>query len=603
MALKEQKLIALIPAGEVARDGDATNVVDDDAEQMVSRANGGGQSQVALTLVAAPRAAGKTAEADSQASASAQSPVQSDVSGEETRMGWRGWLRAAQIARVLGLLNLYLFLENYEAQAKFSARMSERRLAEARAVGGTKLWRARALELLRRVLDRVLRAVRYVVFRGADASQSKEARLEAQAVWLKRSLLRLGPTFIKIGQTLATRGDLLPLAYVKELATLQDQVPPFPTPEAYARIEAELGLTLREAYAEIDAEPIASASLGQVYRARLLSGEEVAVKVQRPDLAATITLDIHVLKSLLAFVLARFPRFGENADWEGMLTEFAATIFEEMDYVHESRNAEQFRRNFAAWRVVHVPTIYWSHTTTRVLTMEFIRGTKVTDIEGLRARRISPLKVNRLLVRAYLKQLLEDGFFHADPHPGNLLVMHDGRLAFFDFGMTGKITTRLQAQMIDAFFHVVEKDTEGLAQDLINLNFLKPGVDPEKVRPVVEGLFSHYLNLKLGEVNFKELTYDLAEIVYEYPFRLPSHFTYVMRALMTLEGIGIITDPEFNFFETAKPYAKDFMLRREGRQFRRVIVDKLTGRDSGTRIEWSKMWKLAKMAVKMYTEQ
>jgi predicted unusual protein kinase regulating ubiquinone biosynthesis (AarF/ABC1/UbiB family) len=157
--------------------------------------------------------------------------------------------------------------------------------------------------------------------------------------------------------------------------------------------------------------------------------------------------------------------------------------------------------------------------------------------------------------------------------------------------------------MIDAFFHVVEKDVEGLAQDLINLNFLKPGVDTERVRPVVEGLFHHYLNLKLGEVNFKELTYDLAEVVYEYPFRLPSHFTYIMRALMTLEGIGIVTDPEFNFFETAKPYAKDFMLRREGRQFRQVIVDKLTGRDSGTRIEWGKMWKLAKMAVKMYTDK
>jgi predicted unusual protein kinase regulating ubiquinone biosynthesis (AarF/ABC1/UbiB family) len=385
--------------------------------------------------------------------------------------------------------------------------------------------------------------------------------------------------------------------------TLQDQVPPFPTGEAYARIEAELGRTIQEAYAEIDAEPIASASLGQVYRARLHTGEEVAVKVQRPNLAATIEFDIRVLRSLLAFVLRRFPKFGDNADWEGMLDEFSETIHEEMDYVHESRNAERFRRNFREWRVIHVPVIYRTHTTPRVLTMEFIRGTKVTDIEGLRARRVSPVKVNRLLIRTYLKQLLEDGFFHADPHPGNLLVMHDGRLAFFDFGMTGVITARLQSQMIDAFFHVVEKNTEGLAQDLIDLNFLKPGVDAERVRPVVEGLFSHYLNLKLGEVNFKELTYDLAEVVYEYPFRLPSHFTYIMRALMTLEGIGIVTDPEFNFFETAKPYAKDFMLRREGRQFRQVVVDKLTGRDSGTRIEWGKMWKLAKMAVKMYTEQ
>ena len=235
--------------------------------------------------------------------------------------------------------------------------------------------------------------------------------------------------------------------------------------------------------------------------------------------------------------------------------------------------------------------------------MQFIRGTKVTEIEALRARRISPVKVNRLLVRTYLKQLLEDGFFHADPHPGNLLVMNDGRLAFFDFGMTGRITPRLQSMMINAFFHVIGRDVHGLAQDLIDLNFLKPGVDPERVRPVVEGLFSHYLNLKLGEVNFKELTYELADVMYEYPFRLPANFTYIIRALMTLEGIGIATDPEFSFFDTAKPYAKEFMLRREGKQFRRLILDKVTGRDAEGRIEWGKMWKLAKMAAKMYLEK
>jgi predicted unusual protein kinase regulating ubiquinone biosynthesis (AarF/ABC1/UbiB family) len=236
--------------------------------------------------------------------------------------------------------------------------------------------------------------------------------------------------------------------------------------------------------------------------------------------------------------------------------------------------------------------------------MEFIRGTKVTDIEGLRARRISPIKVNRLLVKTYLKQLLEDGFFHADPHPGNLLVMDTGHLAFFDFGMTGRITPRLQSMMIDAFFHVVGRDVHGLAQDLINLNFLKPGVDPERVRPVVEGLFRHYLNLKLGDVNFKELTYDLAEVMYEYPFRLPANFTYIIRALMTLEGIGIVTDPGFSFFDTAKPYAKEFMLRREGKQFRKLMLDKITGRDNSEgRIEWAKVWKLAKMAAKMYLDK
>ena len=378
-------------------------------------------------------------------------------------------------------------------------------------------------------------------------------------------------------------------------------MPAFPTAEAFARVEQELGRPISEAYAEIDSEPVAAASLGQVYRARLHTGEEVAVKVQRPALRETVAFDIAVLRRLTGF-LARYPQASENADWEGMLREFSATIGEEMDYALEARHADRFRRNFRDWRVIHVPRIHWSHTTSRVLTMEFIRGTKVTDLEALRARRVSAVKVNRLLIRTYLKQLLEDGFFHADPHPGNLLVMDDGRLAFFDFGMTGRITPELQAQMINAFFHVVEKDVHGLAQDLFDLNFLKPGVDASKVRPVVESLFQHYLNLKLGDVNFKELTYELAEVMYDYPFRLPSNFTYIMRALMTLEGIGLVTDPGFSFFDTAKPYAKEFMLRREGKRFRRLVVDKLAGRET-ERVEWGKMWKLAKMAAKTYLKK
>jgi predicted unusual protein kinase regulating ubiquinone biosynthesis (AarF/ABC1/UbiB family) len=515
--------------------------------------------------------------------------------------GLRGWLHVANVSRVLGLLTLYLFLDSYDIRSKFNRRTAER-LREAARAGGR---RARFIQFCRdivgRMVDRAIRALRFFIFRGADGSNQKMVRLEGQAVWLRENLIGLGPTFIKIGQALGTRGDLLPLSYIKELSILQDQVPAFPTAEAYARIEAALGRSLQEAYAEIDAEPIAAASLGQVYRARLHDGREVAVKVQRPNLKEFIRFDIAILYRLVKLTNRFFPRANENADWEGMLREFYLTIFEEMDYVREGRNADRFRHNFRDWRVVRVPVIHWSHSASQVLTMEFVRGTKVVDLEGLRGRGISPVKVNRLLVRAYLKQLLEDGFFHADPHPGNLLVMDSGHLVFFDFGMTGRITPNLRSQMIDAFFHVVSRDVHGLGQDIINLNFLKPGVDPETIRPVVEGLFEHYLNLKLGEVNFKELTYDLAEVMYEYPFRLPANFTYVMRALMTLEGIGIVTDPEFSFFETAKPYAKEFMLKREGRVLRNLILNKLTGRENGDgRIHWSKVWKLTKMAANMY---
>lgn len=513
---------------------------------------------------------------------------------ERRYKGVRGWLRVASVSSVIARLALYLYLDQLDVhrsqQIRHAKERRERALRLTRAaVFGEWLYRIKLW-----FFHRFLLVVRSIVIGGET---NRETNQEKQAVWLKEKLIELGPTFIKIGQSMGTRADLLPLPFVIALGELQDQVPPFPNEIAFARIEKDLGRKINEVYKEFELEPVAAASLGQVYRARLHTGEEVAVKVQRPNLEATIKGDLEILSKVANFA-ERFPQLNENADWTGMLREFNQTIHEEMDYAAEGRNAERFRENFQRWDNIHVPKIYWNATTSKVLTMEFIHGTKVTDLAEQERLGVSPAKVNRLLIKTYLKQLLEDGFFHADPHPGNLLVMNDGRLAFFDFGMVGRITPELQSKMIDAFFHVVGKDPAGIAQDLIDLDFLKPGTDPRIVRPVVEKMFEFHLNLKLKDVNFKELTYDLADVMYDYPFRLPSNFTYIMRALMTLEGIGIITDPEFNFFETAKPYAKEFMLRREGADFRRQFVGKLLGRNEAGKIDWNRTWKLAKMAFK-----
>lgn len=515
-----------------------------------------------------------------------------DIEGGYT--GLRGIFRFIHISLVIGKLAIYLYLDQYETHRRGMMRNARQRMKTAvrltrAAVYGEKLYQIRLWFFHRFVL--LLRRL----FLGSESD--RESNQKKQAEWLKNKLIELGPTFIKIGQAMGTRADLLPLPFVIALSELQDNVPAFANEVAFARIERDLGKSIHQIFAEIDPEPVAAASLGQVYRARLHGGEEVAVKIQRPNLEATIRGDLKILERVAHFA-ERFPQLNENADWSGMLREFNQTVHEEMDYAAEGRNAERFRAHFSNWENIKVPKIHWNLTTSKVLTMEFIRGTKVTDLVELRRRGISPEKVNRLLIRTYLKQLLEDGFFHADPHPGNLLVLDDGRLAFFDFGMVGRITPQLQAKMIDAFFHVVGKDPAGIAEDLIDLNFLKPGADPAVVRQVVEKMFEFHFNLKLKDVNFKELTYDLADVMYDYPFRLPSNFTFIMRALMTLEGIGIITDPEFNFFETAKPYAKEFMLRREGRDFRRKFVDKLMGRDETGRIDWSRTWKLAKMAFK-----
>ena len=483
--------------------------------------------------------------------------------------GIRGYLRLFQISRVIAMLALYLYLDQLDLHLKMQTKQKLERLRSAMRLTRAAYYGEKLYAIRLWFFQKFLKSLRRF-FLGTETNREKIQ--ERQALWLKDELIRLGPTFIKIGQSMGTRADLLPLPFVKELGTLVDQVPPFPNDVAFAIIERELGRKINEVYAEFELEPLAAASLGQVYRARLHTGQEVAVKVQRPNLDATIKGDIVILEKVAKFA-ERFPQLNENADWAGMLREFNTTVHEEMDYRAEGRNAERFRESFRTWTNVHVPTIYWNASTSKVLTMEFIHGTKVTDLEELVRRDVDPAIINRLLIKTYLKQLLEDGFFHADPHPGNLLVMPDGRLAFFDFGMVGRITPELQAKMIDAFFHVVSKDPAGIAQDLIDLDFLKPGTPHSTVKPVVEKMFEFHFNLKLKDVNFKELTYDLADVMYDYPFRLPSNFTYIMRALMTLEGIGIITDPEFNFFETAKPYAKEFMLRRESKDFRKFFVD------------------------------
>ena len=514
---------------------------------------------------------------------------------EQNYEGFRGYLRLFHVSRVIGMLSLYLYLDQYQMHHAQYLKQAETRMEIARKLS----WLAVLGERVHRTnLGFFHDFVLFLRWLFIGNESNKELNQEKQAVWLKENLIELGPTFIKIGQSLGTRADLLPLPFVKALGELQDDVPKFPNEIAFARIEKDLGRKINEVYEEFDVEPIAAASLGQVYRAKLFTGEEVAVKVQRPNLQSIIKGDIEIMRKIAKFA-ERFPSLSENADWAGMLREFDETIHEEMDYSAEGRNAERFSDNFKDWTNIHVPKIYWNATTEKVLTMEFIHGDKVTELDKLRARNVSPEKVNRLLIRTYLKQLLEDGFFHADPHPGNLLVMPDGRLAFFDFGMVGRITPQLQAKMIDAFLHVVAKDAAGIAQDLIDLDFLKPGADETKIREVVIKMFALHLDLKLKDVKFKELTYDLADVMYDYPFRLPSNFTYIMRALMTLEGIGIITDPEFNFFETAKPYAKEFMFKREGKDLRKILTDKLLGRDTPDgKIDLDRTWKLAKMAFK-----
>jgi predicted unusual protein kinase regulating ubiquinone biosynthesis (AarF/ABC1/UbiB family) len=442
------------------------------------------------------------------------------------------------------------------------------------------------------------------------SAEAEGERLRRHGARLRDTLVRLGPTFIKTGQMLATRADLLPVEFLQELAELHDKVPAFPDEDAFAMVEESLGRPLGAVFSEISEGPIAAASLGQVYRARLRStGETVAVKVRRPMLDRRVSLDMRVMERLAGWAEWLERQSGRydwlkwmRGDWVASVHEFERVLFEEMDYRHEAASAVRFARNFASWSNVHVPRIHDELSSERVLVMEFIEGIKVTDVEGLRAAGHNPRMLNERLYRTYFKQLFEDGFFHADPHPGNLLVMTDGRLAFFDFGMSGVVDEELRGKIVRAFFHLLDRDIDGLIADLFALDFLPEGADVTGLRDVVEQAFALRLEVKLSDVRFRELVYDLAPVVYQYPFTTPARFTFLIRALMTLEGISVVMNPDFNFFDVAGPYARDFLFRRGAATLRGQVVESLRDARSG-HFDWGRVWRLAKTAYSLYAKR
>lgn len=377
---------------------------------------------------------------------------------------------------------------------------------------------------------------------------------------LCKQLSDLGPTFIKIGQTLSTRADLVPLPAMLELSVLQENVESFPTELAKEIIARELGGVPEELYASFDSVPIAAASLSQAYRAVLKDGRDVVVKVQRPGLPNIIAADVQILAAVADEVMT-YPSLCRHTDWPGVVDEFARTIFEEIDYIREGRNADRFRHNFRNIEHICIPRIVWRLTGRRVLTIEYIPGSRITDLEAIRDSEMTPDEITRIGADFYLRQLLEDGFFHADPHPGNMRLMPDGRIGIFDFGMVGRLTPELKQHLVSALVHVIQRDYRGLIDDFVGMGFLNSDVDREALfadlSPIVEARFAEGMN----KVRFRKMLFDFSEVCYRYPFRLPTDFTYVMRALLTLEGVALSINPQFNFIDAAMPYAQRLLLK------------------------------------------
>ena len=394
-----------------------------------------------------------------------------------------------------------------------------------------------------------------------------------RAIQLRDLLTQLGPAFIKIGQAISTRPDLVPPVFLEELSKLQDQIPPFPNELAFQFIREELGKDYREVYAEISTDPIAAASLGQVYRATLHTGETVAVKVQRPGLARNIALDLYVLRGISVWAMSRFSKI--RSDLVAITDEFAERIFEEMDYTQEGRNAERFESLYGYMEDIYVPSIYWDYTARRVLTMEWIEGTKLTELEAIAAQGLDATYLINVGVQCSLRQLLEHGFFHADPHPGNLLAMSDGKLAYLDFGMMSNMKPYQKYGLIEAIVHLVNRDFEGLAQDYVNLEFLDPSVDLRPIVPAFAIVFEDALGGSVSDINIATITDRLSQIMYEYPFRVPAYFALIIRSLVTLEGIAINVDPDFKVLGEAYPYIAKRLLTDPAPELRNSLKELL----------------------------
>ena len=407
------------------------------------------------------------------------------------------------------------------------------------------------------------------------SGKSKENEVK-RAIQLRNIMTSLGPAYIKLGQALSIRPDLLSPSAMNELQQLCDKVPSYDSKVAMKLLEQELGRPWQEVYAELTPEPIAAASLGQVYKGKLMTGEDVAGKVQRPGVLATVTVDLYIIRWLGVF-LRNFPEITARADVVGLLDEWAARFFEELDYVREGNNAtrfaEQIREDLPQ---VVVPKTYEEFTSRRVLTTQWLDGEKLSQSQADDVG-----KLVNVGVICYLKQLLDTGFFHADPHPGNLIRTPDGRLAILDFGLMTEIDDNIKYGMIEAISHLVHRDYESIVKDFVTLDFIPPNTDLTPILPVLAKVFDQALEGGGAKnINFQDLAADLAQITFDYPFRIPPYFALIIRAIGVLEGIALVGDPDFALVDEAFPYISKRLLTDDSPRLREALRYMVYGKSS-----------------------
>jgi ubiquinone biosynthesis protein len=377
---------------------------------------------------------------------------------------------------------------------------------------------------------------------------------------IRIALEELGTTFIKLGQLLSTRPDLLPPEYIFEFAKLQDDAPAIPSQIAQEIIESELCQPIEDIFADFQLEPLAAASIGQAHAALLRDGTEVVIKVRRPGVVEQVEEDLEILQNLAA-TANRHWEFAKRYDLLGLVQEFSLTLRRELDYIREGQNAEKFAANFADDPSVHIPCVYWETTTSRVLTLERIRGIKVSDTSMLDRSGIDRRALAERGTRIILKMVFEHGFFHADPHPGNFFVEPDGRFGLIDFGMVGAVDEKTQDYLANLVLALGREDYDRLVEAVLELDITKQRVVRAELKRDLEHSIKPYYGLPLGKVRLAPLLYDAFAVIRRHRLHLPPHLASLVKTIIVTEGIGTHLDPDFHLTAVIEPYTERLMMR------------------------------------------
>ena len=460
----------------------------------------------------------------------------------------------------------------------------------------SKIYQKNPSRLFKRLWQTLIPIFLYIISVGWDkltGQLKKESKARFRAKQLTNLLVELGPAFVKAGQALSTRPDIIPVILLEELSELQDQLPGFDGNKAMELIEEDLNKKIDEIFITIDKDPISAASLGQVHKAVLKNKEIVAVKVQRPGLREQITLDLYIVRNIANWLKNNIGFI--RSDLVALIDELGKRVFEEMDYLNEAENAEKFRNLHLHNSKIAVPKIYKETTSRRVLTMEWIDGTKLTNLEGVKNLGIDPDKMIEIGVQCSLEQLLEHGFFHADPHPGNLLALKDGRLCYLDFGMMSEVSRSSRSGLIQAVVHLVNKNFDKLSQDFVKLGFLSKEVNLEPIVPAFQDVFVNAVELGVSKMDFKSVTDDMSGVMYKFPFQLPPYYALIIRSLLTLEGIALSVDPDFKILGAAYPYFARRLMEDPDPQLRESLKEMLFDKKQ---FKWDRLEDLLSNAAK-----